>query len=509
MTAAKDAKAISSLKAGADAALKAWRGRADRKFSETISQFVAADRTGKSGQTAKRVIVDMTDVIAQVSQGHALTGIPRVVLRFAEAASHMRFDRDRAVIFVYFNQSAGHFFELEPSAAKESAEPSARPFDWVFDKHSGSLNGARSINLPKIRAKYEDKPNKRRLQIAKGKARLLQRQINHRIVTMLRRRADGKRFEFQRNDIFLMLGSGWHALPVMERLDTKIQRGDVTPVILVHDIIPLLNIGEANTVTKSVFRYWLDRAVKATPHLIANSRTTRDDLLNYFASVNKPLPNVTVIPLVHEFVTPKPSPLSGSVEILLSSKFALFVGPSTGRKNALRLFEAWKLLLSRLGPDRTPLLAVTDAKAPDEIYASHIKPIASHIRFVGQPSDFELRDLYRGALFSVFPSLYEGWGLPVGESLWHGTPCITSATSSLPEVGGHLCDYIDPLDPGSIAIAAEKLALNDDYRRARAAAIRTETLRSWADFSQDVLEFSESCLPLGGAEAVADRILPS
>jgi glycosyltransferase involved in cell wall biosynthesis len=60
------------------------------------------------------------------------------------------------------------------------------------------------------------------------------------------------------------------------------------------------------------------------------------------------------------------------------------------------------------------------------------------------PDDAELAALYRGCLFTVFPSLYEGWGLPVSESLAFGKPCLASAATAVPEAGGELARYFDP-----------------------------------------------------------------
>lgn len=60
------------------------------------------------------------------------------------------------------------------------------------------------------------------------------------------------------------------------------------------------------------------------------------------------------------------------------------------------------------------------------------------------PTDSELESLYRGCLFTLFPSLYEGWGLPVTESLALGKPCVASKSTSIPEAGGQLAIYFDP-----------------------------------------------------------------
>ena len=70
--------------------------------------------------------------------------------------------------------------------------------------------------------------------------------------------------------------------------------------------------------------------------------------------------------------------------------------------------------------------------------------LGGKIRHVQDPSDAELAALYRGCLFTVFPSLYEGWGLPVTESLAFGKPCVIANATSLPEAGGSLARMFDP-----------------------------------------------------------------
>jgi glycosyltransferase involved in cell wall biosynthesis len=89
------------------------------------------------------------------------------------------------------------------------------------------------------------------------------------------------------------------------------------------------------------------------------------------------------------------------------------------------------------------------------------------IRLVQDPTDAELRALYSGCLFTLFPSLYEGWGLPVTESLAFGKPCIASNRTSLPEAGGRLARYFDPDD------------LHDAYRVIRAAIEDRHGLAAW------------------------------
>ncbi|MGD0025830.1 MAG: glycosyltransferase, partial [Xanthobacteraceae bacterium] len=89
-------------------------------------------------------------------------------------------------------------------------------------------------------------------------------------------------------------------------------------------------------------------------------------------------------------------------------------------------------------------------------------------------SDAELRQAYRCCLFTVFPSLSEGWGLPIAESLMHGKFCVASNRTSIPEVGGSLIDYFDPSNDDDALAKIERLLLDPGYLTAREARLRAE-----------------------------------
>ena len=96
----------------------------------------------------------------------------------------------------------------------------------------------------------------------------------------------------------------------------------------------------------------------------------------------------------------------------------------------------------------------------EEVYALLTKDtdIKSQVTIMHGVSDEELEWLYRNCTFTVFPSFYEGWGLPIAESLSHGKCCISSNTSSMPEVGKELVTYVSPYDIGSILEEIVRLA---------------------------------------------------
>ncbi len=427
-----------------------------------------------------RVIVDLSDLVPRLGGSQGMTGIPRVVYEFANAAAALAPQHGLTLLYGYFDETRGRFIRLtDPSAPGDSD-------GRLFDASVFPPSNKRPINIPKIQAKYAGKPLKQHLHIAKGRLRLAGRRMIH----GLQARASsgsGEPVEFRQGDVLLMLGSGWYALPLFDHITPFAKRGLLKPVVLVHDLIPLLKFEEGTTLPVNIFECWLELAADLTRHFITYSHCTREDLLAYFDAAGRPRPDVDVIPLAHELAPAQPSPLSPQVRDLIASNYALFVGPVGGRKNARRLLEAWRIVLSRLGPKATPILAVTDRSGAERIEATHIRPAASHLRLLDRPSDYELSVLYRRAAFTVFPSLYEGWGLPVGESLWHGTPCITSNISAMPEVGGALCDYVDPLNVDSIAAAVERYVRDDEYRNRRASQIQHVELRSWKRFSQDIL----------------------
>jgi len=104
-------------------------------------------------------------------------------------------------------------------------------------------------------------------------------------------------------------------------------------------------------------------------------------------------------------------------------------------------------------------------------------------RFIalGKCNDKMLRALYDHSLFTIYVSSYEGWGLPIGESLWCGRPVLSGIATSLPEVGGDLVDYVDPLDQNALMAAIEKLCFDDEHRERRVKQISKAKLRTWND----------------------------
>ncbi len=141
--------------------------------------------------------------------------------------------------------------------------------------------------------------------------------------------------------------------------------------------------------------------------------------------------------------------------------YILYIGSLEPRKNLLRLLEAYNQLLDWSSHWHLVIVGARNiwkSEPLEKFVGEH--NLQSHIHFPGYIPDDELPALYNGADLFVFPSLYEGFGLPVLESMACGTPVVTSNTSSLPEVAGDAALLVDPYNVEEIA-GAMQLILSD------------------------------------------------
>ena len=160
-------------------------------------------------------------------------------------------------------------------------------------------------------------------------------------------------------------------------------------------------------------------------------------------------------------------------------------------KNLPRLLAAFK----ELGPGETPLLVLPGYRTPfdDDITEQAERlGIAARVRLLDWVSDSDLEGLYAAAKCVVFPSLIEGFGMPVLEAMERGVPVACSSTSSLPEVGGDAVRYFDPLEVGDIASALTELLGDTDLREHLAAAGRRRAASfTWERAARETAESYE------------------
>lgn len=149
----------------------------------------------------------------------------------------------------------------------------------------------------------------------------------------------------------------------------------------------------------------------------------------------------------------------------LQDEFVLYAGNVKPHKNLERLIEAFNLVRNR-GLDHLKLVMIGDeiSKYAALRRAVHQHRLHKHVRFVGYLPEATLAVMYRLAGVFVFPSLYEGFGLPPLEAMASGTPVVTSNVSSLPEVAGDAAILVDPYDPVSIASGMYRVLTDEELR---------------------------------------------
>ena len=185
--------------------------------------------------------------------------------------------------------------------------------------------------------------------------------------------------------------------------------------------------------------------------------------------------------------------LSDATREALGSPYVLCVGTVEPRKNLWRLALAWKSLIDQ-GHVDLPRLVIAGKQSvmiqslKDLLHATG--NIYGYVSVLESPSEEALTRLYKNCLFLAMPSLFEGWGLPVGEALSFGKTAVVSNSSSLPEVGGNMVEYCDPESVKSIADAVLRLVADTDHREALEARIRETELRSWHMVAKDLYEIT-------------------
>ena len=216
-------------------------------------------------------------------------------------------------------------------------------------------------------------------------------------------------------------------------------------VLTVHDMINELFPEYYAT---DPFTGYKAQLIAKADHIIAISESTKRDIKKFFDVDDQKISVIHLSNYVH--VTPD-SPGDSQGE------YILFVGDRFGYKNFdLFLKAAAPLLLDHAVK---LICAGGGAFKADEIELINKLKVADHVRQISV-GDIELAQLYKNAIAFIYPSLYEGFGLPVLEALANNCPLIVSNTSSLPEVAGDAAEYFDPADKEAITSAIDKVINN-------------------------------------------------
>jgi len=248
-----------------------------------------------------------------------------------------------------------------------------------------------------------------------------------------------------------------------------VRRGTRT-LLTVHDLSFIRDPESATPVLRHYLNAVVPRSVARADHVLADSQATRADLVELYRT---PAEKISVLYSgVHESFQPVTDPATlAAVRArygLGDAPFVLAVGTLQPRKNYVRLIQAFAAI-SNLQPRTSNLhLVIAGDKGwrYDAIFAEVEKlGLGDRVRFPGFVADADLPALYSAARVLAYPSIYEGFGLPMLEAMACGAPVVASTASCMPEVAGDAALLVPPTDVDGLAAALD-LALTDEALRA-------------------------------------------
>jgi glycosyltransferase involved in cell wall biosynthesis len=309
-------------------------------------------------------------------------------------------------------------------------------------------------------------------------------------------------------DVFFVSGAFWASSSTLRSLWNAKEKGAQVG-FLCYDLIPIRNAEFCDANLSAAFRASFETVCQVVDFIFTISVHVKHDVERLLQSIGLDLP-VIALPLAHELAPARGgSVISAKVSKLFDRPYVLFVSTIEARKNHAYALTVWQRLLERGVPD-----------VPDMVWVGRpgwlvndlmerldrLDYLDGRLKILNRLSDAELAALYQNCWFTVYPSLTEGWGLPVAESLVFGKPAVVSRTTSLPEVGG---DFVWYVDPDNITEGVDLIeGLLRDPAKIETAARRISTSfkpRLWSDVCKDLLTGLETLAGQGGGR----RALPT
>ena len=254
-------------------------------------------------------------------------------------------------------------------------------------------------------------------------------------------------------------------------------------VMTVHDLIPILHPRWHILRRRLYFNCFLRYRIRFVDHLIAVSANTKRDLVRCFNIAPEK------ISVSYNGVSKHFRPGTGK-----KKKCILAVGTIEPRKNLRRVIQAFVLLKKKHNLPHKLMIA----GAPGWYCQEELKLVEKHracIELLGYVPDEDLPALYRQAACLVYPSLYEGFGLPVIEAMACGCPVIASDRSSLPEIAGDAALQVNPYDIGELADAILRVAMDASLREKMSAlGLKKSAEFSWQRCAERTLQIYDKVL---------------
>lgn len=268
-----------------------------------------------------------------------------------------------------------------------------------------------------------------------------------------------------------------------------IKRTGIRSVVMIHDLIFLRYPEQYPLIDRNIYRIKSAYACRNADVIIAASKATKEDICSYYHISPEKIHVVYQCCDAH-FLHPDLAKMPSG----LPPEYVLYVGSLIERKNLMGILNAYTMLSESL---RIPLVIVGKGNryAKKAMHFATHNGLAKYCIFRNDIRNDQLPAIYAGASAFLYPSLFEGFGIPVLEALSAGAPVITSSTSSLPEVGGEAALYVDPENPADIAHALQSVledsALRETMRAKGKSQIAAYSPRHMAD---SLMEIYKKCI---------------
>ena len=440
------------------------------------------------------IFYDITDLINHARQTHKVSGIQRVVLEGLKGSLEN-------VKPFFISPMSGNIYLCENISLEQLQDLKIFENMWI----ETDLLENNCIDIAKVYLDYYIKKSSKNTLLKKIFFTSLSIPIMKNISFFVFDYAVKRKFErikskikyshityFPEHSTLEIFGGVWNFQSQYEKIFNELHKS-IKKNFLVYDMIPVYSNYVPEELRKMFLKY-IPFVLKNANTIVVNAESTKKDIERFVAENNYSCPNTKVIHLAHKL-----SEISISSDYipplrakkLAVEKYILCVGSIESRKNHINLLLMWKKFInSEFYANEKLVIAgrwLWDTEIIQQLltYTGHLY---GSVIVIDNPDDEELIYLYKNCRFTVYPSHYEGWGLPLGESLAYGKPCIHFDNSSLKEAGYGLTEVIEYPNYNSFYLKMVDLLKDDQTYENVLKKIQQNNhlLREWNHFAQDI-----------------------